>query len=134
MLTAALFVVLVVPQLFTFERFAEVLQLQYASFASVAPVLAACIVTLEVAAIPFLLAMPLSAAARVLSMAAGWLVAGAWFVLSVIALLQGNKSTVLLGATIELPGGWWTVCFTLGLGVLVAWVSWGMWPPAKRRK
>lgn len=135
MLTAAFFVLLAVSQLFTFEQFAEVLQQRYAGLDNVAAVLAACIVILEVAAIPFFLAMPLSPAARVLSMVAGWVAIGIWFVLSLTALAAGNDSTALLGATLDVPGGWWTVCFTLGLGVLAGWTSWGMWPtPSRRRK
>ncbi|MDX2775808.1 hypothetical protein PV379_00355 [Streptomyces caniscabiei] len=133
-LTAVFFVLLAVSQLFTFERFADVLQLQYAGLGVAAPVLAACIVTLEVAALPFLLAMPLSAAARVLSMAAAWGVVLIWCVLSMATLIEGSDGTALLGATLDVPGGWWTVCFTFGLGVLVAWATWGMWPLSARRR
>ena len=132
MLTAAFFILLAVAQLFTFERFAEVLQLHYAGLGGGVAVSAACIVTLEVAAIPFLLAMPLSKAARVLSMVAGWLAVATWCALSLLSA-AGGDGTALLGATVELPGGWWTVCFTVALGVLTAWVSWGMWPLSAKR-
>lgn len=133
LLTAALFVLLVVSQLFTFEQLGEVLSLYYAGLLDegAAQVAAACIVILEVAAIPFLLAMPLSRAARVVSMIAGWLTVLVWGVLAVYSL--GGGYTALLGATIDLSGGWWQLCFVVALGVLVAWVSWGMWPLQRRR-
>jgi hypothetical protein len=129
LLTAAFFVVLAVTQLFTFERFAEVIELAYGIFDSRgALVLSACIVTLEVAALPFFLAMPLSRAARFVSMTAGWVTIATWLALSLWQLLNRNESTALFGATLDVPGGWWTVCFVAALGVLVAWTNWGMWP------
>lgn len=136
MLTAAFFTFLAVAQLFTFERFAEVIERYYGVFdGRNALVLSACIVTLEVAALPFLLAMPLSRAARFVSMVAGWLVVAVWFGLSLQLLLSGSEHTALFGATLEVPGGWWTVCFVAALAVLVAWSNWGMWPhTAKSRK
>lgn len=133
LLTAALFVMLAVTQLFTFEQFGDVLALYYAGLldGGAALVAAACIVILEVAAIPFFLAMPLSVAARAVSMIAGWLTVLVWSMLAVYSLNGGY--TALLGATIELSGGWWQLCFIAALGILVAWVSWGMWPLRRRR-
>ena len=135
LLTAAFFVVLAVTQLFTFERFAEVIELYYDMVDSRgALVLSACIVTLEVAALPFFLAMPLSRAARLVSMAAGWLTIMLWLVLTLRQLLRGGESTAIFGATLEVPGGWWAVCFVAALGVLVTWTNWGMWPLATKSR
>lgn len=132
-LTAALFILLAVAQLFTFERFGEVLTLYYAGLLddSASRVAAACITILEVAAIPFFLAMPMSKAARIISMIAGWLTVLIWGIFAVYSL--GGGYTALLGAVVELSAGWWQLCFLIAVGVLVAWTSWGMWPFSRQR-
>jgi hypothetical protein len=135
-LTAA-FVVMAVAQLFTFEDFPGVISTMWMpGDAMLASVKAALIVTLEIGAIPFLLSMRLSPAMRFVSMLSGWLAIAAWFT---VTLWQNLSSGVivnsgLLGATVKLPVGWWNVLFCIALGILAAWVAWGMWPLAHRRK
>src|SRR5690606_29389792 len=79
LLYAVILVIFAVGQLFTFDKFIELVPsfqlplgevLQFA----VAPLL----VMAEVLALPFLLRMTLSPAFRWLSMVCGWLVAGLW--------------------------------------------------------
>ena len=133
---AVVFVIMVVSQLFTFETFPVVITaMGLPGGDEMASIRAALIVTLEVAALPFLLGMWLSPAMRIVSMVAGWMVAAAWVTVSVWtnALANNVTNSGLLGDTFTLPVGWWSVLICLGLGALVAWVSWGMWPVRARR-
>lgn len=132
---AGVFILLAVAQLFTFEKFPGVLASMWLPGGQpVAELLAALLPTLMIFALPFLLAMRLSPAMRVFSMGSGWVVLCAWLVIvlwqNVTSSAIGNAG--LLGATIPLPTGWWSVLFVLGLAVLSAWASWGMWPLGKR--
>lgn len=131
---AAVFVLLAVAQLYSYEDFPAVI----AGFwlpvdESFASVIAALIVTGEVVAVPFLLGMRLSHAMRLVSMFAGWLVIASWLVLSLWVNasddIVGNAG--VLGATIPTVPGWWMVTIFASLGVLMAWASWGMWPLAR---
>jgi hypothetical protein len=131
LLLAAMLVVLAVAQLFTFEQFAEVfIAMALPGSDVLAPVYGAVIVTLEVFALPFLLAMRLSTAMRIFSMVVGWLAIAVWLFLSVWGASMGEiaANSGLLGATVVLPVGWWSVSFSIALGVLAAWAAWGMWP------
>jgi len=127
----ALLVLMAVAQLFTFERFPDVImEMWLPGEAPTAAVLAAMLPTLEILALPFLLSMRLSPAMRVVSMVAGWFVGVLWLVLLVWQNTTSNviANNGLLGDTLELPVGWWSVFFAVGVGVLLAWISWGMWP------
>lgn len=134
---AGVFIVMAVAQLFTFEKFPDVITAMWLpggeDFSSVR---AALIVCLEVGAIPFLLAMRLSPAARILSMVSGWCAILAWFAASILQNINSGviANSGLLGATVKLPVGWWNVLFCLALGVLAAWTAWGQWPIKKRSK
>lgn len=128
---AAVFVLLVVAQLFTFEKFIPLV----ASFGveggePVAQLLVSILVTLEVAAVPFLLRMRISPLARLVSMVSGWLAVSMLLISQIIlnAFAGSATSNGLLGATIELPVGWWSVALMAGFAVLVAWASWGLYP------
>ena len=111
---AAIFTAMVVAQLFTFEKFPEVI---------------------AVFALPFLLSMRLSPLMRVISMVSGWIVAAAWLAVSIRLVATGSDTDNggLLGATVALaPGVWMIVGCTL-LATLVGYVSWGMWPRVRRK-
>jgi hypothetical protein len=132
----AIFTVMAVAQLFTYERFADVLNAyDLPGGVATATIAAAWLVVAEVAAIPFLLGMRLSPLARMTGVIAGWLVVIGWLKLSVWGVFTGNTpdNVGIFGDTLVLPGGWWIVFFMAALGVLVAWVSWGMWPSGKRQ-
>ncbi len=125
---ATIVTVMVVTQLFSYEKFADVIA--HLGFEGEA-IIAAIVVGAEVASLPFLLFMTLSPAARVASMIMGWLVVLWWFVASLAANMivsVGVVNSGLLGATLEISSGWWSVFFVLGLAVLSGWVSWGLWP------
>lgn len=136
LLLTVFLVVMIVGQLFTFEDFPSTLDAMWlpggSTFATIA---AALIVTFEVLALPFLLGLRLSVAMRVLSMLFGWLTIATWLVVSVGNVVNGGvANSGLLGATVPLLVGWWSVLFCVALGVLAAWVAWGMWPLYRHKK
>ena len=127
---------MVVAQLFTFEEFPDVIASMWLpGGAALAPLRAALIVTLEVTALLFLLSQRLSPAMRIVSMVAGWLVVAAWF--GVVLWENLTINTIanggFLGATVPVPVGWWSVFFSIALGILIGWVSWGMWPFRRKK-
>lgn len=127
--TAAILAGMLVAQLFTFEDLPQAIA--DAGFLNEAwgRLAAGIIVFFELLALPFLLRMYLSPAMRVGSMIAGWFVVSVWLVVSLWKNIVGETSpSLLLGATVALPEGWWSVLFCLALAVLVGWVSWGMGP------
>lgn len=126
-----------VAQLFTFEDFPGVIaQMDLPGGEAFASIYAAFIVTVEIAALPFLLSMRLSPAARIVSMIAGWVAIAGWLFLSlwVNAVQPSTVDSGLLGATVSITAGWWEVFFSLALTVLAAWVAWGIWPLERKRK
>lgn len=131
LIVAGIFVVLAVAQLFTFEKFAPLIT-SYGIYGGepVTQLIGSVIVVLEVAALPFLLRMRLGLLSRFVSMVSGWLAAASLFTAQL--LLNGyvpeSTNSGLLGATVDIPLGWWSVALTAGLGVLIAWASWGLWP------
>ena len=133
---AAIFTAMVVAQLFTFEKFPEVIAVMgLPGDILVADLRAALIVVFEVFALPFLLSMRLSPLMRVISMVSGWIVAAAWLAVSIRLVATGSDTDNggLLGATVALaPGVWMIVGCTL-LATLVGYVSWGMWPRVRRK-
>lgn len=133
---AGLFVVLAVGQLFEFENFPTTLYDMWLPGMNqgLSVLVAGLVVTLEILAIPFLLRMRLSPLMRIVSMVAGWVVAVWWLV--VLTWQNVNPAALtnngLLGSTAELPIGWWSVTLMLGVGILIVWSSWGLWPLNRR--
>ena len=131
LLLAGFFLAMTVAQLFTFEKFPDVIEQTWLTGdQSQARLIAALIVTCEVLALPFLLRLKLSKAMRVLSMILGWLTIAFWLVVVIYQNIQGLPigNSSILGATVALPVGMWSIFIFIALGVLAAWVSWGMWP------
>ncbi|MBX9704985.1 MAG: hypothetical protein K5Q00_01925 [Gammaproteobacteria bacterium] len=128
---AVLLTGLAVAQLFSFEHFLQLLTTfgfpfggQFANF------LGAFIVAAEVFSLPFLLRMPLSTAFRWFSMLCGWVVAAAWFTISLWLVIADSPVANIgyLGTVIDLMPGWWAIFIAIALGILTIWASWGMWP------
>jgi hypothetical protein len=130
MALAACFIMLAVAQLYKYEEFPDVLAgLGLPGGVVWAPLYAALIVIGEVLAVPFLLRMRLSPAMRIVSMASGWLVIGLWLIIAITGNLSGYAgNSGVLGATLPVVLGWWTVFVFAALGVLAGWSAWGMWP------
>lgn len=128
---AAILVVLAVAQLYSYEDFPDVVASMWLFGGRVdATIWAAIIVILEVGALPFLLSLRLSPAMRIISMIAGWLVVVFWLLISVWINMSINAVTNsgVLGATIPIAPDWWIVGVIALVGVMTAYVSWGMWP------
>jgi len=135
-LYAAIIVVFVVAQLFTFEKFIVIVE-NYALPGGVvlAHFLAAYLVTIEVFALPFLLRMRVSTALRVVSMICGWLVALLWLGISIWLVTSDSSvdNVGFLGDVVSLAPGWLSVFISLVLVGLGGWSSWGMWPFARKK-
>jgi hypothetical protein len=130
-LAAGIIAVMTIGQLFTFENFpALIAKLWLPGGEVTAKVLASILVIIEVLALPFLLGMRLSPLFRVTSMVLGWCVVAIWMIIAFWENIMVTSITSygVFGATIPLPVGWWNVFFSLALGILLVWASWGMWP------
>lgn len=139
---AAIIVVMVVAQLFTFETFLEL----FASFqlpggTVTGYAVAAVLVAAQVFALPFLLRMAISPAFRWVSLVCAGLIADIWlFVTAWILINQRDVATVgFLGTVVDTMPGWWAFFIAIAFGILAVWSMWGMWPgkvskPAKKRK
>ncbi len=129
---AAVMVMLVVAQLFTFEDFPNVIHEMAISGIgdSEAILIAALIVVGEVFAIPFLLGMKLSPLMRIVSMVLGWLIGLWWLMATIYQVIEAPGIGVigLLGATISLPAESWVLLIVMSVIVLIVWASWGLWP------
>ena len=131
LLFAILLVIMAVAQLFTFDTFIPYIQTLHLPLSMTASyVVAPVLVISEVFAIPFLLRMWLSPAFRALSMFLGWVAAFLWLFLSSWVVLSGHSvdSIGFLGTVVKLIPGWWAIFYSVALGILAAWSSWGLWP------
>ena len=112
-LTAAcLLVVMVATQLFTYETFVSVFHV-----GDWDGVVAAWIVTMEVAALPYLLSMRLSTRARFVSKVAGWSAALVWIILSVV--MPAGINSGFFGTVITVSGGFPVGGMTTLLSIMI---------------
>jgi hypothetical protein len=128
---AAILVILVVAQLFTFDKFLLLLEdFAFPGGIPVAHLFGGLFVAGEVFALPFLLGFKLSPLMRATSMALGWLVPLMWFFVTLWLVFSTNSATNVgfLGTVVKLMPGWWAVFVSIALGILAAWSSWGLWP------
>ena len=128
---AIILVVLVLCQLFTFDKFLTLLQsFGLAGGAAFARFIASILVVSEVFALPFLLRLDLSHLMRVVSMVMGWLVPLVWLGLSLwlVFTINAISNIGFLGTVVSLTPGWWAVFISVSLGLMSAWASWGLWP------
>ncbi len=134
---AGLLTLMVLGQLFAYEKFPALLEAyQLPGGVATAHLLAAVIVISEVFALPFLLRMKTSPLMRYKSMACSWLIAVIWLTLGII-LTFANPAVAnvgLLGAKMQLEPGIWALCVPIGMVILSIWASWGMWPHTLRKK
>jgi len=128
---AAILIIIVLCQLFTFDKFLLLVQ----SYGlpggdSMTYFVGSLVVISEVFALPFLLELDLSPFVRVSSMVFGWLVPFIWFTLALWLVINVNavENIGLLGTIGSLVPGWWAVYVSTALGIMAAWVSWGLWP------
>lgn len=137
LLLAGILAVMVVLQLFSFEKFIPLIATYWLPGGhGTATLVAGVLVVTEVFALPFLLQMPLSRLMRIVSMVCGWLAVSLWLKLSLWANLTLNSvdNVGFFGTSVNLPVGWWAVLFTAALGVLAIWSAWGLWPMTNSAK
>jgi len=124
-------IVLVLCQLFTFDKFTLLLE-SFALPGSLVTehLVASLIVVSEVFALPFLLGLKISSLMRVVSMVFGGVAPLIWFVLSLWLIFATNSAHNfgLLGTVVTLVPGWWAMYVSVALIMLAAWASWGLWP------
>lgn len=128
---AAVLVIFVVAQLFTYDEFIELVVGFGLPFSEgFVRVLVPVLISAELFALPFLLRMRLSIAFRWVSMVLGWLVAASWlFITSWLAVTMQPAETIgFLGTAVDLVPGWWAVFISLALCIMALWSSWGLWP------
>ena len=115
---------LVITQLFTFEKFADITSgWRVAGGGVVTALLAGLLPLLELGGLPFLLSMDMSRGSRRISQACLLVVSAVWFGVALWCFLAVPMSeSGLFGATLPLLNGWWTVVFTGLLGVAVVLV------------
>lgn len=134
---AALLLLMAVGQLFSFEKFIPLLKaFNFPGGDPVALFVATAVVVSEIFAVPFLLQMKLSPLMRMISMICSWVAVALWFLVTVwVTVTKPPVETVgLLGASVDLPVGWWAVLVVLALAVLAVWTTWGLWPYRKSHK
>jgi hypothetical protein len=134
LLYAAILVLFITAQLFTFEEFITLIPSFNLPIGDLMYAAAPLIVVGELFALPFLLRMSISPAFRWLSMVCGWLTAAVWiFIASWVVLMQPNASAIgFIGTVGDLTPGWWAVLSAVAIGILAAWASWGLWPGRRR--
>ena len=132
---AAIITVMVVAQLFTFEKFPDVIgQLLQTDDEVLINALAAVVVIVEVTAIPFLLFMPLSPAMRLLSMISGWLTIAIWIGFITFGSVKASEAinSGVLGATLSVPVGLWMLPILVIFGIWAGMISYRVFPRTVR--
>lgn len=131
---AAVLVIMVVGQLFSFEKFIPLMYDYWLPGGNgTATLIASLVVVSEVFALPFLLRMPLSPLMRVVSMSCSLLAASIWVLLGVVAV-AGNtamENSGMLGVKVVVPSGMVQLGVAIMLGVLAAVSVRGLWPHHK---
>jgi len=133
---AALLVVMVVGQLFSFEKFIPLIADYWLPGGKgTTTLMAGLIVVSEVFALPFLLRMPLSPLMRWFSLGCGLLSAALWVILGLVAVVSGSGMTNsgILGVKVTVPSGGVQLLWAVALSILAVWSAWGLWP-ARRKK
>lgn len=111
-------VVLMLLQLFTFERFPGMLQSAGMSEA-VATVVAILLVIVELVALPFLIGLKSTPLVQKISKVSGFVAIAMLSIVEIMAVMSGV--TVMFGATFDLPGGGWSIMIIISLWLLLIW-------------
>ena len=116
----AYMLVFLLSQLFSFEKFPELLQ-----SVGFTPVLATIVAILMVCsgllAMPFLIGVDVRKPVITLSRISCFVALGLLSVVEVMAYMSG--SSVLFGATFDVPGGSWSLLLVVSLWILLVWTS-----------
>lgn len=115
---AGYILVIVLSQLFSFDKFPSMLAGLPGMLAAVCAIV---LVVTEVGALPFLLAMDVSARLRKVSAVMGVVALLLLTLLESMAFCHGVS--MIFGATFDLPGGSWSLLFLAGVWILAIWAS-----------
>ena len=115
---AGYILVIVLSQLFSFDKFPSMLAGLPGMLAAVCAIV---LVVTEVGALPFLLAMDISARLRKVSAVMGVVALLLLTLLESMAFCHGVS--MIFGATFDLPGGSWSLLFLGGVWILAIWAS-----------
>jgi|GEM_PF-2918229 len=122
---AFVFTSMLLAQLYTFDRFPEVLASTLSLQVELASVLCGVIVLTELLALPFLLNIPLTKLMRLVSAACGFIVLGFWTYVVICTLGTSDimHNTAIAGDTALIPSGGWLLFFLAGLATIAAWYT-----------
>ena len=119
-------VVLLLAQLFAFEKFPSMLE--SIGLGDWSTVVAIVLALAQLLALPFLIGLKLPARLVFASFVSVFVALVLLSVLEVMALI--SDATILFGATLDLPGGFWSICLLLALWVLYGWIA-ALWRKSK---
>ncbi len=128
---AVILVIMVVAQLFTFDKFITLFEgFDLPGGAPIAHLLCGLVVSGGVLALPFLLGFKLSSLMRIFCMVMGWIIPIIWLFVTLWLVLSTSLAVNVgfLGTVVKLMPGWWAVFVSVALGILAIWSSWGLWP------
>jgi hypothetical protein len=123
---AAVYTVLLLSQLFTFEDFRGVTNgFGLPGGGITASVLAFALPVVQAMALPYLLSMKLSRRLHAVSRACTLLAPALWLAIALWTNLSGNNLTSLgiFGATLYTPNEWWSILML----ALMSWAAWLMY-------
>ena len=110
-------VLLLLLQLFTFDKFPDLL-----AKLGVSSGWAVLLIVLELLSLPFLLDMKLPVVYRKISM---WIGVATLVLLTALeTMAYENNISVMFGATFDLPGGSWSILLIVAMWILFAWGAW----------
>ena len=132
---AAIYTLMAVAQLFTFDEFTTLAD-AFQVMALPGMLVAALFIVLEVLSLPYLLRMAISPLFRLMSGCFVGLTSVAWLCVSlwIVVARPTVESIGYLGGVGQLAPGWWSVCVSFALTVLSVWVLWGTWPRYESEK
>lgn len=110
-----LIILLLLCQLFTFEKFPGILSVAGINSSMSLVVMMALVIT-ELVSLPFLIGMEISRLVVLISRAAGFISLGMMVAISAVAVMNGSPSAVIFGATLKDVSGL--------VGVLILAIMW----------
>lgn len=120
---AIIFSLMLLLQLFTFEKIPVIFSVLLVLDGGYASVIAGLIVIAELLSLPFLLGMSLSPLMRITSLVSGLFAVTFWYGIGLFTTFWGDSSlgTGIAGGKVILPGGVWLVCMMSAIFLMYVW-------------
>ena len=119
LILAGYIVVFLLAQLFSFDKFPA--QLEAIGLGGWSVAVAIILVMVELLAVPFLIGLSMPKTLSLASRVAVYLSVILLTVLEVFAYMAG--ATIIFGASLDLPGGLWSVFLLIAMWMLLLWVA-----------